>query len=135
MGSKAEYSIDLDVEDQAAGIPILRSGDRLRGTATVRARDDLKLNSLAVQLVWKAHGKGSSEEGVVDETRPEHLQGLTAGREEQVSFELVLPGDAPLSYDGEYVKVTWFLRIYLDIPWAVDDEECYPLLVLPNVEE
>lgn len=134
MSSKAVYALDMDVEDQAAGVPIVRILDRLQGTARVQARSEIKLNHLAVQLMWKAHGKGSSDEGVVSEIKPPHIQHLAPGREESIPFEFVIPGDAPLSYDGEYVKITWYLRIYLDIPWAVDDEESFPLLVLPAFE-
>lgn len=134
MGDKASYGIDLDIADEAAGVPILRVGDSFQGTATVTTKADVKLNSVEVQLLWKAHGRGSGNEGVVDRKTPPDKE-LSAGRELKIPFSFTVPLDAPVSYDGEYVKISWFLRTYLDIPWAIDDEESYPLLVLPRFEE
>jgi sporulation-control protein spo0M len=134
MGSKATYSLDLDVETRAAGVPILRVGDRVTGTARITPNQDIKLNSVAVKLLWKAHGKGSSEEGVVEEFSPPRTKSLAGGQETSLPFDFALPMDGPVSYDGEYVKISWLLRVYLDIPWAIDDEEDFPLLVLPTFQ-
>jgi hypothetical protein len=133
MGAKARYAIDVEVEHRAADVPILRVGEQLQGKALVTPTADMKVNSVEVQLMWKAHGRGSANEGIVAKaTTPD--KELRADREVSIPFDFQVPVDAPVSYDGEYVKISWFLRTYLDIPWAIDDEESFPLLVLPRFE-
>jgi len=134
MGSKASYRVDVDIEAAAAGVPIVTVGDRFTGTAFLTPGAELKLNELRVELVWRAHGKGSPDEGVVGKTVPPTKQ-LAAGQEVEIPFEFQVPDTGPISWDGEYVKLNWMVRIYLDIPWAIDDEESFPLLVLPRSEE
>lgn len=113
------------------GVPVLRVGETIAGKVTVTAPDEIKLNALTVALVWMAHGKGNTDSielGKVDTG----IKLLEAGRSKELTFSFTVPENGPVSYEGEYVKISWSIRVYLDIPWAIDDQDDFPLLVRPR---
>lgn len=129
-GDKAEYEVEFEDAIEVAGIPAFEVGDEVRGRVKVTPKSDLKLNSLKIQLKWTASGKGNTNTGVSDERVDSQVTELRGGMPYEADFSLQLGAEGPLSYDGKVTNIAWSLNIYLDIPWGVDDEHGFPMLVV-----
>jgi hypothetical protein len=122
------FRLNVDVEDEGLGVPLLRVGEEITGSLEAEG----ELQGLSVELLWQAHGKGSPESHV--------LSTVTAGPPQSgpwsTHFTFRIPDTGPLSYDGENVKVAWFLQAKADTGalFGGGHQEKYPLLVMPRSE-
>ena len=126
MSQSIQFRLHVDVEDAGLGVPLLRVGEALQGTLEA----DGDLQGLQLELLWQGHGKGSPETHVVETV----TAGPPSSGPWSTSFTFRIPDPGPLSYDGENVKVSWFLRAKAHGP-SEREEQKFPLLVMPRSEE
>jgi hypothetical protein len=86
-----------------------------------------KAKRLSVKVVCRIHGSGN-EERIED---PLEFQEGPFAPGHELRFESTL-SKGPLSWQGKYVKVDWFVRVELDVPWALDPHREQPFLVVPK---
>lgn len=129
MSEPIRFRLALDVEDAGLGVPLLRIEEQLTGS--IEAQGDLQ--GLQVELLWEANGKGSPETHVVETV----TGGPPSSGPWSTPFSFRIPSTGPLSYDGENLKVTWFLRATAGTGALMggEQQEKYPLLVMPRSEE
>lgn len=93
--------IDLALAD--ADQMSFRPGDVVRLTAAWRL--DPAPQQIDIRLVFRTAGKGTTDlVGVAVETRASPLAN------DQWDLTLTLPADAPPSYDGRLLSITWFAQ-------------------------
>ncbi|OVE74319.1 hypothetical protein BVX93_00210 [bacterium B13(2017)] len=124
MSKKATIDISLDDKDK-----IFKSGDVVSGKVTISAIQEIKCNKIIVELIWKTHGRGNRDSEVVDRIRDRESKiTLTNHSTHTIDFSFNIP-NSPLTYHGHYLNIDYYIRVTLDIPWAIDPEESKEILV------
>ena len=104
--------IDLAIADQNSADPNLASD---AGAAVLRPGAAVRLNvawitdqppdHIEVRLVYRTAGKGTTDVvRVAAETRPTPLA------DDRWAVTLTLPADAPPSYDGKLMSISWYAQ-------------------------
>ncbi len=111
--AKCDLSIELDDPNG-----IHHGGGKITGTVHVNATGDVRCKALEVKSIWRTHGRGNVDQGVID--RATVFQGEWVANERQsYRFELKI-GDWPPTYHGNYLSVDHYVEATADIPWAFD---------------
>lgn len=111
--AKCDLTIELDTPRE-----VFHPGDEVSGHVVVQTDDSVRCDGLTVELLWSTHGRGTTTAG---EAESLHLfdgewVGSTTMR---YAFRFTLPA-GPVTYNGHYLNVGWFLRARADIPWKID---------------
>lgn len=109
-------------------------GGKIRGRANVHAPQAVKCKDITASLSWKTHGRGNTDEHSAESVTL-HEGDLFDGQMLTLGFELNLPAEGPITYDGHYVNVRWNVVVRVDIPWAVDVFERAEITVLPDYDD
>lgn len=84
--------------------------------------------AVRIELRWETEGRGTTDGESVDSSVLDSSHGTLPP---VFDTQLQVPSHGPASYDGSLIRVRWFVRVRLDVPWAGDPKEDLPLLVLP----
>lgn len=127
MSKKA--TIDISLEDQDK---VYKAGDTVSGRVTISAMEEIKCNKIIVELVWITHGRGNRDSRIVDKVRDRGSKiTLRNHSTHTVDFSFNIPS-SPITYHGHYLNIDYYVRVTLDIPWAIDLEEKKEILVQPG---
>ena len=130
--SKCDISIEFDAENRT-----YRGGDTVSGRGP-RSRSTRTLTSNGIKLIhfWKTHGYGNTDAGERVEEMLDTDSQLFAGEVRTYPFSFVADRQ-PLTYRGHYVNIDHYVRVEVDVPWAIDPklEEDYVLLAGETPEE
>ena len=114
-----------------AGEPVFWAGDRVAGSVSLWPEHDLGCRGIDLQLCYRTGGRGSPESiEVITEriwTGP-----VTQGQSVESRFDLLLPPDGPVSYQGKLFHLEWLVRLRLDIPLWKDPADLFPITVRPR---
>ena len=87
-----------------------------------------KVEAIRVKVRWRTEGRGDRDWETVGEVNiPASDFGQAKG-----SFAIPIPYDAPISYDGNLIRVLWEVEARTDRKYAVDPKFVLPLLVVPQ---
>lgn len=83
---------------------------------------DREPERVVARIGWVTEGRGDTDEEYFGE------ESLELGRSEfgsldRLDFSLVVPRDAPVSYDGKILRILWVVEARLHLPWAKDAVE------------
>ncbi len=106
-------------------------GDSVRGVVVVESDSDFRCDDLSIRCGWRTHGKGNRAEAWKEPISLFQGQ-LTAGLPGSFPFEIQIPTDGPVSYEGHYLNVGWLLQARADIPWKLDPSAEFELQVVPQ---
>ncbi len=121
--SKCDFTIQFEQPERT-----FRPGEPIRGTATIEVNRDFSCDRVVIEHHWKTHGKGNRQEGPKNKVEFPAAE-FRAGQRQHFPFQFTAPSGPP-SYHGTYLNIDHYVRIYADIPWAIDPkyEEDYTLL-------
>ncbi len=132
--------------------PSVRLGSQVRGTVTVQADSPIKARGLRIDIKAVAKAKGECiEREMSDEDYYEYTE-RTLGREEFTAmvykssetiaggsvqpgmypFSVSVPLDAPPTFSGKVVSVSWRVEAVIDRAFRRDIKESAPLYVYPE---
>ena len=94
-------------------------GETVRGNISITPDKDYKLNSLVIGLDYSTEGVGDRDSGSLD-TNYLDIKTLTKGELISKDFELKIPDDSLISYEGDTLSILIKVSVYIDIPWARD---------------
>lgn len=125
--SKCDLSVDFDRKNRQ-----FRSGDVVTGKVTVTVNKDVNCNGIVIGGYWKTHGRGNRDHGLYGQTTVYRGE-MAARRSRTYAFRIQVP-EAPLTYRGELINVDHYVRVRVDIPWAIDPslEEEFFVFAGPN---
>ncbi len=107
-----------------------RPGEIIRGAVHVTVNAECTCNGLPLKLVWRTHGRGNRNNGIV--TTQDLYQGTWfPGDTHSYPFELEAP-HGPYTYRGHNLNVDWYLEASADIPWAFDPTASKDILLEPG---
>lgn len=126
--SKCDLSVVLEKEDA-----VFMPGDRVRGFITVDVNKSVTCTDLTVRLEIASHGRGNTW---IDVKGSEQLfvGDWSPGEQQLYPFDFEMPA-GPISYNGKYLNVSWYIRANVAIPWAFDPKTEKEILVKPGGTE
>jgi hypothetical protein len=108
----------------------IAAGDDASIEVTVSVPESHADATLEWQVGWVAHGRTTNTE-VVDEGT-QHLGRVEADAPQTWRIPFSVPREGPITYEGHLLTVSWFVRVSLDIPWAIDPKSTFPFEVVPR---
>ncbi len=108
-------------------------GGSIGGRLIVDVLNGQRARELRVELRWRTEGRGDrNEEKVAAQTV---LSGdLPAMQSAAMPFTLDVPDAGPITYEGHLIRIRWFVRGVVDVPWGKDIFDEVPVTVLPTYE-
>lgn len=112
--SKCDLHIVFDHDDRT-----YKLGEAIAGKIQVLAREAFHCRKITLICAWRTQGRGNKasggEEGVTfaDDAK------FQSGELKEYPFQFAARR-GPVSYQGQYLNVEWYLRAQVDIPVAVD---------------
>jgi hypothetical protein len=86
--------------------------------------------SVTVELRFRTEGRGTEDGRVVAGTE-RTFSGDPTMTAPWLEFEFEVPADAPITYEGNLIRIIWEVEAGLDVPWARDPKASVGLTVLP----
>lgn len=106
-------------------------GTTFHADMTLAIDNDALIETARIILRFRALGSGSPEtHDLIRRTFATNLEGPI--KLEPQRFELDVPENAPISYEGVYVKIQWSIAISLTGPEGLFDETEYRVWVKPR---
>lgn len=119
-------------EQSPDGSPIYHPGERVGGSLSLVPEKSAKTRGVQLWIGCLIHGSGSSESIELFPEQFIHEGHLEAGLPIQGDFEVFLPENAPLSYQGRRIKFDWVVTVRVDIPIWPDKRYNLPFTVAPR---
>jgi hypothetical protein len=111
--SKCELWVEMDEPSRR-----YRSGESVTGRVRVRSDDEVLCKRLVIEQVWRTHGRGNPDHGVLDEQVLTDQRWLP-GQVYEVPFAFPVP-TAPVHHHGHLVNVDHYIGALADLPWKID---------------
>ncbi|MCD4782694.1 MAG: hypothetical protein K8T10_02570 [Candidatus Eremiobacteraeota bacterium] len=110
----------------------VQPGGMLEGEIILTPFEEVNCRGVWLEIGYREGGNGTPYEDRLLETM------ICKGRlhaNESFSHHLLyqLPDNVPISYTGDYVKIEWYIRIRIDIPFWFDTREEFPFRVIPRI--
>lgn len=123
--SKCDIFIGLKRRDKT-----FQPGDEVTGTVDIQVNKDVKCNKVAIELCWQTHGSGNRQREILDTLE---IQGSDwiAGSTYSFDFSFIAP-PKPMTYHGHHLNVDHYIRVSVDIPWAIDPSTSQDFILLPG---
>ncbi len=99
-------AIDIDRQSVAAG-------EFVTGHVRWGADDDRRARQILVALEWRTDGAGNQVHGV---SRAMRFVPRPGDRAAAFPFRLMAPHQGPVSFEGELITVSWFVKVRVDRP-------------------
>ena len=124
--SKCDITIDFDRDDAT-----YRGGETVSGTARVTVNKDLTSKGITLSQFWKTHGRGNTSSG------EEHLEIVASDAQlmagETFKFPFSFEADVePITYRGTLINIDHFVKVQVDVPWAIDPKLEAEYILLPG---
>jgi len=124
--SRCDISIRYDQPDRT-----YRGGDTVSGEVHIQVNKDTTSNGIQLTHYWKTHGYGNTDSGA---EKIEMLAGdseLRAGEDMAFPFSFVAECQ-PLTYRGHHINIDHYVKVAVDVPWAIDPKDEEEFILLPG---
>lgn len=114
-------------------------GQEVRGVVTWIPQEAARAHSLVVTIGWRAEPQTESLEVHIDKLTFVTLQHPFAGElptKVEVPFQLELPAEGPVSYQGILLRISWAVHVRIqtiNITLNTDRIESFPFVVGPRL--
>ncbi|MHC5111371.1 MAG: vacuolar protein sorting-associated family 26 protein [Planctomycetota bacterium] len=112
--SKCDISISFDRPDR-----VYCGGETVSGVVSIQVNQDIKCNGITIARYWKTHGIGNRDRGTVQQENLAGKEPLASGQRREFPFSFQADCH-PLTYHGQLVNVDHYVKVQVDIPWAID---------------
>jgi hypothetical protein len=109
----------------------IAAGDDASMEVTVVTPESHKDVTLEWEVGWTASGKTTNRTVVCSGSEPIH--GLEADTALSFTIPFTIPREGPVTYEGMLLTVAWFVKVSLDIPWAIDPKSTFAFEVGPRM--
>ncbi len=128
MAPRIDIELDKSDWDDPRFERYYLAGSTVRGKVVVTASEPLDARAVRVAAGWHTEGRGDRDEGMVASATLH--QGSIMGRQE-FPFELKLPEDGPVTYEGHYIRIVWSVIAVIDLAWKKDPQAEQVFFVMP----
>jgi hypothetical protein len=123
--SKCKIAIEFDQTERT-----FNAGELITGKAYVTANADMPCNGVLIELAWATHGRGNHAGATISKLEYDGMM-CPAGKTIAYEFRFNAPA-GPLTYHGHYLNVDHYIKVRLDIPWALDPKASEEYILLPG---
>jgi sporulation-control protein spo0M len=85
---------------------------------------------LVWEVGWRASGRRTNTVVVASGKHP--IGRMAPGKKEELTMPFTIPREGPVTYGGTLLTVEWFVKVSLDIPWAIDPAATFGFEVVPR---
>jgi hypothetical protein len=91
----------------------VKIGDKLAGSLSFYPDSQQTVKAAIVSIGWHTEGRGSKDEAKVQEMvfDSTHFSGGSG----MVPFQFQIPAEAPVSIDGQLMRVIWLVSVKIDL--------------------
>lgn len=131
--TNARYSFELELSGAHASkdVPTTYTGTAFQGRLQLTFHEALTVERFSVKLFYRVSGSGSPETHELSHFSFD-VGVVKAAQSLAKRISLSVPENAPMSYEGSYIKIVWSVSLEL---WLAS-QECFvehvPVLVLPR---
>jgi len=123
--SKCDIVIEFDKDDRT-----FHAGEIISGKVYVTPNTDVSCDGVLIEIGWSTHGRGNKDSASIDALQYDGKQFLSG---QTVAYEFRFESPSwPLTYHGHYLNVDHYLRVRLDVPWALDPKAKEDYILLPG---
>lgn len=124
--SKCEISIKFDRDDRT-----YRGGETVGGVARIRANEDFSCGGIRLLHYWQTHGQGNSDCSDYQRQRLSDSCELQSGQTLELPFQFTADCH-PLTYHGHLINLDQYVRVSVDVPWALDPKREEEYILRPG---
>ncbi len=124
--SRCDISIRYDQPDRT-----YRGGDTVSGEIHVQVNKDTTSNGIQLTHYWKTHGYGNTDSGGDQIEMLAEDSELRAGEDLSFPFSFVAECQ-PLTYRGHHINIDHYVKVAVDVPWAIDPKCEEEFILLPG---
>ncbi|MGQ9630743.1 MAG: hypothetical protein ACUVXI_10590 [bacterium] len=128
---KNVIEISFDVGEPVGDTVAVDAGGRIRGSVLIRPERDIKCKKVTLVGGYTVRGAGTHE-GANFVEKEIHRGAIRGGEEVRSSFDWDISEDGPISYQGHYIKIEWFVEAKVDAPLWRDPGSRKVFLVRPR---
>ena len=124
--SKCDIVIEFDRPNRE-----YRGAELVSGTASIGVHENVRCDGIQLARGWRTHGRGNADHG---EVTTESLSGeciLSAGDTLRLPFSFLAPRE-PATYRGQFLSIDHYVKVTVDVPWALDPKAEEDYVVLPG---
>jgi hypothetical protein len=119
-------------EIQGTTLTGVQPGETLEGEALLTTYEDINCRGVWLEIGYHDRGSGTPNDNRLFQTM--FYEGkLQANKPLTHLFRFTIPETGPVSYEGQIVKIEWYVRIRIDIPFWFDKREEFPFNVIPTL--
>ena len=107
----------IDIQISQSRVEI---GDQVEAQVSWQV-DGRQPDGVVIEVGWRTEGRGTVNEGVVGKHTVE-IDDDDAFSTPWKTITTTIPVEAPVSYDGDLIRIRWGVHVRLDIPWARDEK-------------
>lgn len=112
--SKCDLHVVFDHDDRT-----YKLGEAITGKVQVLAREAFHCRKITLLCAWRTQGRGNKTAGGEEGMAFAEGAKIQSGELQEYPFQFAARR-GPVSYQGQYLSVEWYLRAQVDIPVAVD---------------
>ncbi|MCB0997217.1 MAG: hypothetical protein KDB21_19115 [Acidimicrobiales bacterium] len=105
--------------------PVAEVGETVSGWAQWEGLEK-DARGVEVSLQYRTEGRGDTDRGTFSTTRQ------PAAGSGSVRFDLAVPAEGPITFDGRLIRVIWEVNVKLDVPWATDIVQTETITIFPR---
>ena len=124
LNSVQDWHLDIKLDNDIAEVDGQFTGDL---TYVVPDEKPDAIRGIRLELRYFTEGRGS--------TNSEHLSSMVIEIDTSQNaierFEIPVPENAPISYDGQLIRVLWEIKATIDIARGSDYNRVKPVIVVP----
>ena len=121
-------SCEIDVLLQPDG-PV-EAGANLWVSVNVVADGEMSCRGVRCEAIWTVQGRQTDTGTVFDERAPGGS--LRPGKDLGAQFQLRVPSDGPITWQGALLAIRWHVRVSLDVAWKDDPKAVAAFTVVPR---
>lgn len=114
--------------DQTTPIAV---GGYVSGRAVWMPNAGQKARAVKMAVRWRTEGRGTMNKGEVWTTNLPLTAGMPLAPV-TIPFNVTLPPDGPVSYNGNLIRIIWEVRMEIDEPLKKDEFAAVPFVVIPR---
>jgi len=123
--SKCDIVVEFDKDGRT-----FHAGEIISGKVYVTPNKDVSCDGVLIEIGWSTHGRGNKDSASIDALEYDGKQFLA---DQTIAYEFRFESPSwPLTYHGHYLNVDHYLRVRLDVPWALDPKAREEYILLPG---
>ena len=108
----------------------VQAGGSLWVSVNVMADEEMSCRAVRCETIWTVDGRTTDTGSVFDERAPGGS--MRPGKDLGAQFQVRIPSDGPITWQGRLLAIRWHVRVSLDVAWKDDPCAVASFTVVPR---